>query len=293
MSTQIGSTLVFGAQAGVGREIARELRSLDIPCLAAVEGPESPGYDAGSVVIDFMDPEQLSHAMHGLECVVLPTLERADARALHDSILDAAVRAQVGHVIRISTIGADHASPNEWMRLNGQADQKLRMSSVTYSIFECAPFMQRLFGRIPANEGGLLRLQLPLGSARLPWLDLRDVAACILERVQGQNVASITYQLSGRQLLTGDQIAEGMSRALQRAVVYMNTPEQAYLAHLSASGSDPQSVIWERDYFRAIRNGEFDLPYGDIYRLLMSPPTTFSVFTVRQVKRRFIESVSL
>lgn len=292
MDTQARKILVLGADSAIGRELVREIRSLGTACLAGVQGPQMPGYGTDSVVLDYLDPTQLAHAMHGLDCVVVPTFDCPDARARHDSILDAAIRADVGHVMRISTLGADIGSTNEWLKLSALADQRLRLSSICYSIFECAPFMQRLFGHLTGSDSGLLRLHLPVGSGRTAWLDLRDVAACILERVHGQNLDPMTYQLSGRQLLDGEQVALGMSQALDSTVVYLNTPEQAYLAQRAAQGLSPQELVWEQDYFRAIRDGEYELPYGDIYRLLMSPPTTFSVFTTRHVERRSMEFVN-
>lgn len=293
MNDYLPKVLILEAQSPVLLALGQQLLAHDVRPMMGVQSPSSPGYGNSSVLVDFLDVVAMSNAMHGMDVVVIPSFHSADARARHALVLEAAERAGVRHVIRLSSIGAERNSTNDWLRLNGQADNRVRSSGLVYTIFECAPLMQSIHLQTRTEPSGVERLLMPLGASSVCWLDMVDLAACIAERARQFQPPSMTYQLTGRQGLRGDQVAQAMANALGRTVVYLNTPEHAYLASRASQGVSKQELVWDQEYYRAIRAGAFELPYGDIYRLLLTPPHTLSVYLARTETQDLFDPIRL
>ena len=290
MSDSRQKWLVLDAPSSMTALLVEQLAQCGGQVVVGVPSPVSPGYGLDCVLVDYTDVVSMASAMRSMDVLVIPPFQSPDARARHALVLEAAEQAQVSHVIRLSCIGADPRSQNDWLRLNGQADNRLRMSSLNYTVFECAPLMQTIQLQVQTHQAGVQRLQMPLGQGAVCWLDLADLAACIAERAAQVLPEGMTYQLTGRQRLRGDQLAQAMADALGCMVVYLDAPEHAWLAGLASRGVSPQEVMWEKAYFRAIRAGVFELPYGDIYRLLLTPPRTLSVYLARTQTQHLFEN---
>lgn len=85
------------------------------------------------------------------------------------------------------------------------------------------------FGMGPrANEQGELVLAMPLGSAKLPGIAAEDIGwATYGIFVEGPSTVGARIGLAGESL-SGEEMAEKMSRALNRKVQFYNVPFDAY-----------------------------------------------------------------
>lgn len=277
MKENLMSALVLDASGQAGKPLFEQLKNQPGQWLAGIDLPGRGRYLQRSVVVDHGDPLALSHAMRGMRTVVIPHLDRPDARACHTAILQACHDAGVKQVIRESVIGADAESDNQWLRLNGWADHQLMNSGLAVSIFRCAPYFQSLSLTAVSKESSGYRLILALGDSHSYWLDHQDLAAAVYEQAQQPRSGATIFRLTGRQPLSGDQLAQVFSEVSKRSVFYVDAPDSALRARMNADGVPKWQQVQYLDQLQAVRQGEGELPYSDIYRLLLRPPTTADV----------------
>ena len=102
--------VVTGASGHLGGLVARELAARGEPVRLVVrDAGRAPVLDGAEVAVaDFGDPDSLARALgEGDRAFMVSMHDGPDARiALHQSFVDAAVRAGVAHVVYVSCLGA-------------------------------------------------------------------------------------------------------------------------------------------------------------------------------------------
>jgi len=118
--------LVTGATGTVGSEVVRALVDRSERVRALVRNPEKAAkMFADEVELargDLSDPDSLAEAMDDVQRLFL--LGPVDQRAveLEGKVLDAAKRAGVKHVVRLSVMHADSKAPTFFARVHGQSE---------------------------------------------------------------------------------------------------------------------------------------------------------------------------
>lgn len=109
------------------------------------------------------------------------------------------------------------------------------------------------FGMGPREAGGSLVLALPLGGTKLPGIAAGDIGKCaygIFRR--GPTAAGQRFGVAG-DVLSGEEMAAKMGRALRREVRFEDVPFDAYRA-LGFPGADDLGNMFQ---FQAIRGEAF------------------------------------
>jgi len=165
--------LVTGATGNVGSETVRLLADQQQPVRALVRDA-SRLQRAGVEVVtgDFDDPVSLDAAMDGVDTVVLvsPAIPRQEI-----SVIDAAARAGVTHVIKASS-KASADSPVERRRGQAQIEQHLQASGLAWTLLRSNAYLQNLLALAPIvkQSGGFV---MSAGDGQVGMVDARDVAA--------------------------------------------------------------------------------------------------------------------
>ena len=150
--------LILGASGMVGGATARGLAAMGAgPVRCLVRDPRRAGGLAGLgvqvAVGDLDDPSGLAEAVAGVERVLLlaplgPELERREGAAI-----DAAARAGVRHVVKVSTIGVAErgagAEPRPYPA-HRASERRLERSGMAWTHLRPGPFFQNLLAQAPA-----------------------------------------------------------------------------------------------------------------------------------------------
>jgi uncharacterized protein YbjT (DUF2867 family) len=272
----VGAT---GAQGGgLARAIAAD-RSGDFAGRAITRKPDSEKGRAlaalGLEVVagDLDDPKSLERAFAGAHGVygvtnfwehMSPERELAQAQA----IADAANAARAAHVVwstledtrrrfplsdpRLPTLKGKYKVPH--FDAKGEADRFFAGIPTTFLLaaFYWDNFIH--FGAGPRRmpEGNLV-LALPLGGGKLPGIAAEDIGRCALGIFRrGSGIIGQRVGIAG-EILSGAEMAAGLSKALGQTVSFFDMPFDQYRA-LGFPGADDMGNMFQ---FQAIFNDEF------------------------------------
>lgn len=234
-----GMILLVGGNGTVGRHVVAELVERGAPARAlvrsraratAVEGTGLP-----MAVGDLADPASLDAALDGVDRVFLSSSPSRRVAELHGNLVDAARRAGVRHVVRVSALGASPRSPNELLRGHADAEAHLEASGVGFTHLRPAWFMQNLLGYAPwiAAHG---ELAVPIGRGTLAMIDTRDVARVAAAALTANGHEGRTYRLTGPEALSFERVAAVLSEVLGRPIRHRDLPPEEARRGMVAGG---------------------------------------------------------
>jgi uncharacterized protein YbjT (DUF2867 family) len=222
--------LVSGATGKVGRHLVRALSAGGAKVRAMTRDPGSathlvaPGVEI--VRGDLEDPAALDEALRGVgKAFLLPPASMRQVK-LEANFIDAAKRAGIRHLVKLSLLSADPKSPGPIPQWHGMAEKRLEASGIPFTHLRPNFYMQNLlwFAR-PIRE--IDTFCLPLRDARSALVDQRDVAEAAAAVLLGDGHEGRTYVLSGPRSLDFMEVAEELSQGLGRRILYKPiTPEE-------------------------------------------------------------------
>ncbi|WP_367135606.1 NAD(P)H-binding protein [Saccharothrix sp. HUAS TT1] len=193
--------LITGATGTTGREVVRLLADRGAPFRAMSRTPTGD-----QVFGDGADPASLDRAMEGVDAVFLLGPGTADLPAYELAVLDAAERAGVSKVVKLSAIPlgpvARWHGPGEEAARAFPSWTLLRPSVFASNSLQWAP-------RVAAGEP----IPNPMGTARLGVVDPRDLAEVAVAALLGDHRGR-TYVLTGPELLNVPEQVAVLSEVL-------------------------------------------------------------------------------
>jgi uncharacterized protein YbjT (DUF2867 family) len=239
----------------------RAVRALVSSQLAAddLAGPEVEVMRA-----DLSDRRAIDAAMAGVGRVFLVATSAASLLSQRELVIDAAARAGVRRVVALAAVGDAPSTLEERATAAGMDWTELRAHLGMQSLLALAP------------ELGAGTLHAPLGDARLPIIDLRDVADVAASVLLEPGHAGKRYELSGPEALGLSEVAAVLSRVLDRELAYQPvTPEEAYRLWLDAGIGEPLARELELA-FRLGRAAAGSAPNAVVQALLERAPRSFA-----------------
>ena len=215
---------VAGSTGTNGSLLIEELLASGAPVRAMVrtlEGASSVGREGvETVVADFGAPETLDGALEGAQRAFLVT--PADPRMVEweRNFVDAARRAGVRHVVKLSVLGAEEEAPVRFARVHAESERHLKESGLAYTMLRPTGFMQNTlaFAGSVASEG---RFYAPLADAKVTWIDARDIAAVAARALTEDGHEGEVYDLTGPEAISNRDIAEKLSRVIGKPVEHV------------------------------------------------------------------------
>jgi uncharacterized protein YbjT (DUF2867 family) len=217
---------VVGATGNTGRAVVKELRSLGRNPVAVVRNVDKArevlGADANIAVAELTDKAALEKAFAGVTSVFVVTGHNPGMVEQQNNVLDAALKAGVKYLVRVSG-GAAVAypdTPSVVGRGHLAIEQRLKDSGIGWVILKPGLFMQNIFGQAAGIKDGKLVGTAPPDAA-LAFIDVRDtgaVGARIL--LDPAPHAGKTYEFTGMSV-TFPQIAEALGQVLGKKISYI------------------------------------------------------------------------
>ena len=222
--------LVIGATGTVGRLVVRQLTARGEQVRALVRDPDTARQRLGDrvqyVVGDLDRPANLTPALAAADRVFLLTRQSDRQPGQERAVVDAAVRAGVRRLVKLSVFRADERSPLQIARQHALTERAVRESGLGYTIVRPVFFMQNLPGMI---RDGAIRTAAEDG--RVAMVDARDVAAVAVDALTGYGDEGRTYTVTGPQAMTFDEVAAALSRETGDPVRHVRvTPDQVRAA---------------------------------------------------------------
>jgi uncharacterized protein YbjT (DUF2867 family) len=277
--------LVTGATGLNGKELLRWLSAKGIAVRALVRNPAKAEAVAALPNVEIVQgdlarPETLAPALRDVDRAMLISSSAPDMLDVQSSFIDAARKAGVRHVVKLSGIMPELDSAFRFARMHGEIEKRLEASGMAFTHLRAGEFMAAYFRQVPmmAAKGAMF---LPMEEARIASIDVGDIAEIAARVLTGSGHEGKTYPLTGPEALTMRQVAEKLSAATGKTVRYVNVPpEDARQAQLAA-GMPPYLADALFELFAERRNGKEAKVWPDAGALLGRPPTSFDEFARR------------
>jgi uncharacterized protein YbjT (DUF2867 family) len=229
--------LVTGSSGTVGTELLKQLTATGAKVRAAYRSRPvtMPGVEGARV--DFETGEGLDLAMAGCEAVFLLSGGVADQTGAEIRAVDAARRAGVRRVVKVSVWGAE-GEDFSFAKIHRPVERAIERSGMAYTFLRPNGFMQNFVN----YDGDAIRSQgafyYPCHNAAVSHVDVRDIAAVAVAALTepGAKHAGKAYTLSGPEALTFTQVAEKLSAAVGKPIRYVDPPEAEYRKTLVGMG---------------------------------------------------------
>lgn len=271
--------LITGATGQVGREAVKALVSAGTEVRALVRNPSSSLAVQGVQVVQgsFDDDASLTRAFDGIDAILLAGRDSPDTVSQLKRVLAHARRVHVQHIVKLSAIGASSDSPIALMRDHHVIDEEIQGGSANWTLLKPHLYMQNLLRAIDVvQKDGLL--SAPMGHARFPLVDTRDVgaaAAVILGNPSAHTGQA--YALTGPVAHSYDEVAAALSRVTGRAVRYEPVSPRDFEAGLLASGT-PGWRAFDLAHIASAYNSSDNAVSSDLPMLLGHRPRPLSKF---------------
>ena len=235
--------VITGATGNTGQLVAEELQRRKVPFVAMARSEKNKRKLAErgieSVHGDFDDPASLVKALAGAEKAYLVCTPDHMVGPRETAFIHAADKAKVRHVVKCSAYWAGLDAPSGNLRSHGRIERALTDSGLEYTLLRPHGFMQTftLFSWDMIQKVGVLTY--PGGDGAIPLVDVRDVAKVAVKALTEKGHAGKAYDLTGPEMLTFHQVAEILSRVLEKPVKYLPGNERAFLAMMILMGVTP------------------------------------------------------
>ncbi|MEV8440621.1 NAD(P)H-binding protein [Actinosynnema sp. NPDC051121] len=234
--------LITGATGMVGGEVLRLLveRGEVVRAVVRGVGPRPEGVEV--VRADFDLAESVGQAVVGVEALFLLTAPAVPSAGHDVVVVEAARRAGVGKVVKLSAIGSGEVVGGRVVgSWHVEAERVVRGSGMAWTVLRPSAFASNFL-----RYAGLVRGGLPVpnltGAARQGVVDPRDVAAVAVEALVSSVHDGRTYELTGPEVLSVPEQAAILGEALGGVVGTVDVSADAARADMLGRGVDPLAV---------------------------------------------------
>ena len=219
--------LVTGATGNTGALLLQQLERRGARVRAMVRAPHDgtqlPHTSATVVGGTFDDPHSLEAALRGVTRAYLVTPSSPDAEAQQTRFAELAAAAGVTHLVKLSQLAADHASPVRFLRYHAAVERRIRELGISFTFLRPNLYLQGLlaFQSMIAKEGYFVA---PIGDAPVSAVDVRDIAAVATVALTKPGHEGMTYTITGPAAVTHAEIAGALGKAIGRHVAFVDVP---------------------------------------------------------------------
>src|SRR5205823_11498828 len=232
--------LVTGATGTIGRDVARQLSGKGVSVRAGVRDQAKArkqfGADIALVPFDFENEKTFFGALEGVERVFLLPPLLPNQLDVMNTFVDAAKRAGVRHIVKLSAIGVDEATQPTAVKWHGANEQHIREGGIAFTFLRPNSFMQNFITYFPPRNGAIY---LPWGNGTASFVDTRDIASIAAKALIGDGHEGKIYTLTGPATLGIAEVARILSEMTGREFKYVDVPEAAARDGMLQAGVPP------------------------------------------------------
>ncbi|WP_435770829.1 SDR family oxidoreductase [Nocardioides sp. SYSU DS0651] len=273
---------VTGSTGALGQQVARALAEAGVAqrLLARCPGraPVLPG--AVPVPVDYGDRALALQALEDVTTLLMVSASEAPDRvAQHLTFVDAAAEAGVRHVVYTSFLGASADSVFTLGRDHWATEQRIRDSGMGFTFLRDSLYLDFL-ADLPGDDGVI---RGPAGQGRVAAVARSDVARCATAVLLAPEAhAGATYDLTGPEALTLDEVAQALSAHTGRRVTFHDeTVAEAYASRRRWPAPAWQYDAWVSTY-TAIAAGELEQVSDHVRTLTGRDPLTLRQLLAEQ-----------
>jgi len=272
----LNGSLLVARLAATGHPVRALVRRSDGGKLASTANVEV-------VEGDMLRPDTLVPALRGVDRAMLISSSAPDMLEVQSSFVEAAKRAGVKHLVKLSGIMPELDSPFRFARMHGEIERLIEASGLPFTHLRGGEFMHSYFRQTKniVEKGALF---LPMENARIASIDVRDIVEVAAQVLTSLGHEGKIYRLTGPEALTMTEVAERLSTVTGKTIRYVNVPPEDVRKAQLAAGTPLYTVDALAELFAERRLGKESVVFGDVASLLGRPATTFDAFAARSAR---------
>lgn len=283
--------LITGATGNIGGEVTKHLLKKQVSLRALVREPakatklKEQGVELRSG--DFLHPDTLHQALQDIEKAFLVTANDPRQVEMESNFIDAAKRAGVRHVVKLSVLGAGEL-PSTFQQWHRQSEQRLEDSGMAWTHLRPNMLMQNMqwFAQTIAQQGAIYNT---VGDVKISHVDARDVAAIAAVCLSESGHENKIYVLTGPEAITFKEVAEKFAKVLKRPVSYVNVAPPDLKAARLANGEPEWYLDAEQQLFACWAEGAGTPVTSVIADLTHNAATSFDEFAQYYAQTRALD----
>lgn len=237
--------VVTGSTGTIGSELVRLLAEAGADTRAVYRHAEPAVHPAhvSFFSADLADPRQAEDALAGATSLFLLTGNEPGFREVQITVVEAAQRRGVRHLVKLSALGASDHSKSGIGRDHWTVEQALQRTIIPWTILRPHAFMQNWLKDVAASVRADNTIYSPIGDGRVPFIDTRDIAA-VAAQVLLHPDAHIgkKYVLTGGEAVGYADLAAELTTVTGRAIAYRPISMEEARARLTRLGQ-PAALI--------------------------------------------------
>jgi uncharacterized protein YbjT (DUF2867 family) len=251
--------LVTGSTGRIGQDVSFGLVLADVQFRVLIHNGTGAEWlhwsNIETMMGDYGKPETLLPALDGVTAAFLVCRPGPDGVAYETNFVEAAVRAGVKHVVKVSILGAAADATCRFQTRHFEAESVLQSSGMRATILRPNLFMQNLL-----NQGysvGPPRKQTATNldpATRISIIDTADIAEIAIAALQSEDGPSETLDLTGPVAMTQPEVYAALSAHLGRTIEYEHRAAADHLTELREAGV-PADLAEGLIEFHAWQNG--------------------------------------
>jgi uncharacterized protein YbjT (DUF2867 family) len=232
------------------------------------------------VVGDLGKPETLVEPLKGVQHAMLISTANEEMERVQNAFIDAAKKAGVEHVVKLSGVMCDPNSDFRFARMHGNIEKHLEESGLGWTHLRAGEFMQAYFRQVP-NILRANKIIFPLEDARIASVDASDVVDIAELALTQPGHMGKAYYLTGLEALTMHEVAKKIGKATGRDITYENVSPEQMKAMQIKNGIPEVRAQALSELFAERRKGAESKVHHDIEGLLRRKPISFDDFAHR------------
>jgi uncharacterized protein YbjT (DUF2867 family) len=295
MNNHKKTILVTGATGTVGSEVVKHLAvlssSTDYNIKAAIHSKNKSGQlrqfeNKGVEIIDldFAKQETVEQSLNNVDKIFLQTLPVPNVAEISSNLMEEAKKNDVKYVVKLSAMGAGSEPKSTILRLHGEEEKVIRDSGIPYTFLRPPAFMQNFvtqFGHTIRTQNAFY---VPARDAKMSFIDARDISTAATAILTNNNHETTqhhknkTYDITGQDALSYEQVAEILSSEIGRKISYVDISEDDTRKGMKQIGVDNWSIDIMIELFRIIRAGYGSETTNGVEHITGRKPISFTQF---------------
>ena len=288
------SILVIGSTGTIGSLVVQGLarQGANVGAMVRQVGKAPLPAGVNSVIGDLSDVASLRKAMAGIRTLFLLNPMAADELTQSLQALNVAREAGILRIVYLSVINAEKYPGVPHFASKHTVERMIEQLGLPATILRPAYFMQNDIPIQPVIEGFSV-FPMPIGAKGVAMVDARDIAdIAVVELLRRDRASgplpSITLDVAGNEVFTGESAAAVWSKALGRPINYGGNDVDAFETQLTQNHVPPWMAYDLRLMMERIQQvGQFPSAGAvhNLEKILGRPMRTYQEFVAERVNR--------
>lgn len=274
--------LITGATGNIGRELVQRLSTAGHQVRILVRDAKKVAHldpHIQRAVGDLDAPETLDAALKGVNKVFLVTFETHQDK----NFIRATKNSGVQHIVKLSTLEANqpHLMVGRWHR---EREKLIEESDLSWTFLRPGMFMSNSIEWWAETIKTQGRIYFPGGKGRVAPVAPRDVATVAYNVLTQSGHGGKTYELTGPELLTIDDMATIIGNSLGKPVKYISVPLFAAGIQMLLFGLELKLIRAFLQLASELRSGRGAILTDTVQSLTGHPAQTFEAWCRENVE---------